>query len=108
MQLIAFLLRLRLGHGHIAELGDEPFQDPAANLRVRDLAAAEENPFVQQVAEYVRTHHDAAYVPISAKIESELIDLTPEEIRLRLFAWRPSDRSERIDTLEPTFSVELS
>jgi len=29
----------------------------------------------------VRTHHDAAYVPISAKIESELIDLSPEEAK---------------------------
>jgi ribosome-binding ATPase YchF (GTP1/OBG family) len=29
----------------------------------------------------VRTHHDAAYVPISAKIESELIDLPPEEAK---------------------------
>ena len=29
----------------------------------------------------MRTHHDAAYVPISAKIESELIDLTPEEAK---------------------------
>src|SRR5919108_372180 len=31
--------------------------------------------------ELVRTHHDAAYVPISAKIESELIDLPPEEAK---------------------------
>jgi ribosome-binding ATPase YchF (GTP1/OBG family) len=44
-----------------------------------DLATAEQNPFVQQVAEYVRTHHDAAYVPISAKIEAELIDLPTDE-----------------------------
>jgi ribosome-binding ATPase len=46
-----------------------------------DLATAEQNPFVQKVAGYVRSHHDAAYVPISAKIESELIDLAPEEAR---------------------------
>ena len=51
----------------------------ACNVAESDLATAEQNPFVQKVAEFVRTHHDAAYVPISAKIESELIDLPPEE-----------------------------
>jgi len=53
----------------------------ACNVAEGDLATAEQNPFVQKVAEYVRSHHDAAYVPISAKIESELIDLTPEEAK---------------------------
>ena len=53
----------------------------ACNVAEDDLAAAEANPFVQKVAEFVRTHHDAAYVPISAKIESELIDLTPAEAK---------------------------
>jgi len=51
----------------------------ACNVSEDDLADAEANPFVKKVAEFVRTHHDAAYVPISAKIESELIDLSPEE-----------------------------
>ncbi|MBT5902533.1 MAG: redox-regulated ATPase YchF [Opitutaceae bacterium] len=51
----------------------------ACNVAEDDLADAEANPFVQKVAEFVRTHHDAAYVPISAKIEFELIDLSPEE-----------------------------
>ncbi|MBP9912476.1 MAG: redox-regulated ATPase YchF [Opitutaceae bacterium] len=51
----------------------------ACNVAESDLANAEQNPFVQKVAEYVRTHHDAAYVPISARIEAELIDLAPEE-----------------------------
>src|SRR5215216_2086344 len=51
----------------------------ACNVAENDLATAEQNPFVKQVAEYVRTHHDAAYVPISAKIESELIDLPADE-----------------------------
>ena len=32
-------------------------------------------------AEFVKAHHDAAYVPISARIESELIDLPPEEAK---------------------------
>ncbi len=53
----------------------------ACNVAESDLATAEQNPFVQKVADYVRTHHDAAYVPISAKIEAELIDLPPEEAK---------------------------
>ncbi|MDF9833735.1 GTP-binding protein YchF [Ereboglobus sp. PH5-5] len=53
----------------------------ACNVAEGDLATANENPFVQKVAEYVRTHHDAAYVPISAKIEAELIELPPEEAK---------------------------
>jgi GTP-binding protein YchF len=53
----------------------------ACNVAESDLATAEQNPFVQKVAEYVRTHHDAAYVPISAKIESELIDLPADEAK---------------------------
>ncbi len=56
----------------------------ACNVAESDLATAEQNPFVQKVAEYVRTHHDAAYVPISAKIEAELIDLPPEEAKVFL------------------------
>jgi GTP-binding protein YchF len=53
----------------------------ACNVAESDLATAEQNPFVQKVAEFVRAHHDAAYVPISAKIESELIDLPADEAK---------------------------
>lgn len=53
----------------------------ACNVAEGDLATAEQNPFVKKVADYVATHHDAAYVPISAKIEAELIDLSPEEAK---------------------------
>ena len=53
----------------------------ACNVAESDLANAEEIGFVKQVAGYVQTHHDAAYVPISARIESELVDLSPEEAR---------------------------
>ncbi len=53
----------------------------ACNVAEGDLATVEQNPFVQKVAAYVQTHHDAAYVPISAKIESELIDLAPDEAK---------------------------
>jgi hypothetical protein len=53
----------------------------ACNVAEAELATAEQNPFVQKVAEFVRAHHDAAYVPISARIESELIDLPPDEAK---------------------------
>jgi ribosome-binding ATPase len=53
----------------------------ACNVAEAELATAEQNKFVQAVAGYVKTHHDAAYVPISARIESELIDLSPEEAK---------------------------
>jgi ribosome-binding ATPase len=53
----------------------------ACNVAEGDLAAAEQNRFVQKVAEFVRAHHDAAYVPISARIEAELIDLAPDEAK---------------------------
>ncbi len=53
----------------------------ACNVAESDLANAEENPFVKKVAEFVKAHHDAAYVPISARIEAELIDLSPEEAK---------------------------
>jgi GTP-binding protein YchF len=56
----------------------------ACNVAESDLATAEQNPFVKKVAEWVRTHHDAAYVPISARIESELIDFSPEEAKAYL------------------------
>ena len=51
----------------------------ACNVAESDLATAEQNPFVQKVAAFVRAHHDAAFVPISAKIEAELVDLSPVE-----------------------------
>lgn len=51
----------------------------ACNVAEDDLADAEANENVQKVAEFVKTHHDASYVPISAKIEYELIDLEPAE-----------------------------
>jgi GTP-binding protein YchF len=53
----------------------------ACNVAEAELATAEDNPFVKKVAEFVRAHHDAAYVPISARIEAELIDLAPDEAK---------------------------
>ncbi len=51
----------------------------AANLKEDDLAKADENPYVQKVREYARQHHSCETVPISAQIESDLVDLSPEE-----------------------------
>ena len=51
----------------------------AANVRESDLATADSNPHVLRVREYARTHHSCETVVISAQIESDLIDLSPEE-----------------------------
>jgi ribosome-binding ATPase len=51
----------------------------AANVRESDLAEADQNPFVAQVREYTRAHHDCETVVISAQIESDLTDLAPDE-----------------------------
>jgi ribosome-binding ATPase len=53
----------------------------AANVRESDLATADSNPHVMKVREYTRTHHDCETVVISAQIESDLIDLAPDEAR---------------------------
>ncbi|MDL5054782.1 redox-regulated ATPase YchF [Oscillatoria laete-virens NRMC-F 0139] len=51
----------------------------ACNVAESDLATADANPYVQKVREYVSAHLDTQAVVISAQIESELIDLSPEE-----------------------------
>jgi len=51
----------------------------AANVKESDLANAEANPYVQQVRAYGKEHHACETVVISAQIESDLIDLAPEE-----------------------------
>jgi ribosome-binding ATPase len=53
----------------------------AANVKEGDLATAEKNPHVAKVREYARTHHACETVVISAQIESELVDLAPEEAK---------------------------
>jgi GTP-binding protein YchF len=53
----------------------------AANVKESDLATADSNPHVAKVREYARTHHSCETVVISAQIESDLIDLAPEEAR---------------------------
>jgi hypothetical protein len=51
----------------------------ACNVAEEDLAAADNNKFVQQVRQYVGEHHDTSAVVVSAEIESELATLAPEE-----------------------------
>ena len=53
----------------------------ATNVKETDLATADSNPFVMKVREYARTHHSCETVVISAQIESDLIDLAPEEAK---------------------------
>jgi GTP-binding protein YchF len=53
----------------------------AANVKESDLATANQNPFVQKVREYAQTHIGSETIVISAQIESDLIDLSPEEAR---------------------------
>jgi GTP-binding protein YchF len=51
----------------------------ACNVAESDLAAGDANAYVTQVREYVRTHLACEAVVISAQIESDLVDLSPEE-----------------------------
>ncbi len=51
----------------------------AANVKEGELATADSNPQVAKVREYARTHHACETVVISAQIESDLVDLSPEE-----------------------------
>ena len=51
----------------------------AANVAEDDLLDPEANPYVSQVKQYAADHHGAECVSISARLESELIDLSEEE-----------------------------
>ncbi len=51
----------------------------ACNVKDSDLATADANPYVVKVRDYVKTHLSCEAVVVSAQIESELVDLTPEE-----------------------------
>jgi ribosome-binding ATPase len=51
----------------------------ACNVKESDLATADSNPYVESVREYVQTHLACEAVVISAQIESDLVDLSPEE-----------------------------
>ncbi len=51
----------------------------ACNVKETDLATAGSNPYVLKVRDYVRTHLACEAVVISAQIESDLVDLAPDE-----------------------------
>jgi hypothetical protein len=51
----------------------------ACNVAEADLASAETNRYVLEVREYVSTHLACEAVVISAQIESDLVDLDPDE-----------------------------
>ena len=53
----------------------------ACNVRESDLATADANPYVVKVREYVKTHMSCEAVVISAQIESDLVDLEPEDAK---------------------------
>jgi GTP-binding protein YchF len=53
----------------------------AANVKEGDLARADDNPQVAKVRAYAQTHHDCETVVISAQLESDLVDLSPEEAK---------------------------
>ena len=51
----------------------------ACNVKDTDLATADTNPYVMKVRDYVRTLLACEAVVISAQIESDLVDLAPDE-----------------------------
>ncbi len=51
----------------------------ACNVAENDLAGADANAYVQKVREHAKTHLDTEAVVISAQIESDLVDLSPDE-----------------------------
>src|SRR5580765_3000405 len=51
----------------------------ACNVKEGDLATADTNPYVMKVRAYVNTHLSCEAVVISAQIESDLVDLAPDE-----------------------------
>jgi len=51
----------------------------ACNVKEGDLATADSNPHVMKVRDYVKAHLACEAVVISAQIESDLVDLEPDE-----------------------------
>jgi ribosome-binding ATPase len=51
----------------------------ACNVKEGDLATADTNPYLMNVRDYVKTHLSCEAVVISAQIESDLVDLAPDE-----------------------------
>jgi hypothetical protein len=36
-----------------------------------------------------------------------IVDVSPEEVAIRLFAWRPDEGPEKIDTLSPYYVIRI-
>ena len=53
----------------------------ACNVKESELAQGDKNAYVQKVQEYVKTHLACEAVVISAQIESDLMDLSPDEAK---------------------------
>jgi len=53
----------------------------ACNVKESELAQGDKNAYVHKVQEYVKTHLACEAVVISAQIESDLTDLSPEEAK---------------------------
>ena len=51
--------------------------------------------------------HDGTNIDPIEKNGFSIIDVTPEQITVRLFAWREPDSVESIDALEPFDVVEI-
>ena len=51
------------------------------NVKENDLATSGQNPFVQKVRGHVQTHLACEAVVVSAQIESDLVDLSPDEAK---------------------------
>jgi GTP-binding protein YchF len=51
----------------------------ACNVAESEMAAADANPYVERVREYVHTHLACEAVVVSAQIESDLVDLSSDE-----------------------------
>ena len=56
----------------------------ACNVAEEDLATADRNPYVSSVRAYVSTHLACEAVVVSARIESDLVDLEPAEAQAYL------------------------
>jgi GTP-binding protein YchF len=56
----------------------------ACNVKEGELATADTNPYVIRVREYAKTHLACDAVVISAQIESDLVDLPPDEAKMFL------------------------
>ncbi len=53
----------------------------ACNVKDSELATADQNPFVQKVRDYAKSHLACEAIVISAQIESDLVELSPEDAK---------------------------